>query len=66
MKNSNITVLAVKPLVYPKILHEIAPAVGPNNLIISVAAGVTIKSIEQVFLAISSGVQKFIKFFTLL
>ena len=48
VKNSNITVLAVKPLVYPKILHEIAPAVGPNNVIISVAAGVTIDSIQQV------------------
>ena len=48
VKNSNITILAVKPVVYPKILQEIAPAVGPNNVIVSVAAGVTINSIEQV------------------
>ena len=29
-------------------LTEIAPAVGPNNIIVSVAAGVTIDSIQKV------------------
>ena len=48
VKNSNITVLAIKPLMFPKVLSEIAPAVGPNNIIVSVAAGVTIDSIQQV------------------
>ena len=48
VKNSNITVLAVKPISFPKILSEIAPAVGPNNVIVSVAAGVTIDSIQNV------------------
>ena len=48
VKNSNITILAVKPLVFPKVLHEIAPAVGPDNVIVSLAAGVTIDSIQQV------------------
>lgn len=47
VKNSNITILALKPNVFAKVLTEIAPAVGPNNIIVSVAAGVTIDSIQK-------------------
>ena len=48
VKNSNLTVLGIKPYVFPRVLSEISPAVGPDNIIISVAAGVTIESIEAV------------------
>jgi len=47
VKNSNITILALNPNVFSKVLTEIAPAVGPNNIIVSVAAGVTIDSIQK-------------------
>ncbi len=40
-------VLAVKPQVLPNVLSEIADALAPNTLVISIAAGVTIERLEQ-------------------
>lgn len=44
--NSDVVLLAVKPQMFPKVLDEIS-ASARNTLLISVAAGVTIKSIES-------------------
>lgn len=47
IKQSKIVVLAVKPDQMGEVLDAISPLVTANHLIISVAAGVTIKTIEN-------------------
>lgn len=47
---ADIVILAVKPQVISKVLTEIAPAIGKEKLIITLAAGVPCSSIEQVLL----------------
>ena len=42
--------LAVKPHVAGKVLKEVAPFVTPDHLFMSVAAGVTINTMEKVWL----------------
>jgi pyrroline-5-carboxylate reductase len=43
----NVIVLAVKPQIINKVSQEIASVVQKNTLVISIAAGITLKSIEQ-------------------
>lgn len=44
---ANVVVLAVKPQVVPAVLAECGKALGPGHLVISIAAGVTTRSIEE-------------------
>jgi len=44
---SNVVVLAVKPQVMRAVLHEIAPALTPRHLVISIAAGISTRRIEH-------------------
>ncbi|MHB1001259.1 MAG: pyrroline-5-carboxylate reductase [Armatimonadota bacterium] len=46
VKNSDIIILAVKPYVMPNVLSEICNDLRQDQLLISIAAGVTIKSIQ--------------------
>uniref|UniRef100_A0A146KKA3 Pyrroline-5-carboxylate reductase n=3 Tax=Lygus hesperus TaxID=30085 RepID=A0A146KKA3_LYGHE len=47
IKNSDVTIMAVKPNIIPIVLKDIKSTVTPKNLLISVAMGVTIKNIEK-------------------
>jgi pyrroline-5-carboxylate reductase len=47
LKNSDVLVLAVKPQHMPAVLKEIAAGVGPQHLIVSVAAGVPLATLSQ-------------------
>ena len=42
-----VLILAVKPQDVPQVLQEIGPAVGPEQLVVSIAAGVPLTSIES-------------------
>ena len=46
-RDSEIVVLSVKPQAMSKLLTQVAPAIDPKKLIISVAAGVPIAAIER-------------------
>src|SRR6476660_3838549 len=46
VKLAGTLLLAVKPQDIDSLLAEIAPAVGPDHLVVSVAAGITTKRIE--------------------
>ena len=48
VNTSNLIILAVKPLVIKPVLKEIANSVTKDHIIVSVAAGVFIKDIEEV------------------
>ena len=49
VKNKNLIVLAVKPFTAGDVLEEIAPSFCPSkNLLISVAAGITLHTMESV------------------
>jgi pyrroline-5-carboxylate reductase len=43
---ADVVIVAVKPQIFTKVLHEIAPALTPGKLVVSIAAGVTTKTIE--------------------
>lgn len=47
VKNSNVIILAVKPQTMEQLLYEIAPMIKKDQLIMSIAAGVTIENIEE-------------------
>ncbi len=48
IKSADIVILAVKPQILPSVIHELKPSLQARKpLIISIAAGVTIKSLEQ-------------------
>jgi pyrroline-5-carboxylate reductase len=44
---THVMVLAVKPQIIKQVMAEIAPAVGPHTLVLSIAAGITIKTIAE-------------------
>ncbi|MBK9033788.1 MAG: pyrroline-5-carboxylate reductase [Myxococcales bacterium] len=46
-RKSEIVVLAVKPQILEKVVREVAGAIGPNTLVVSVAAGVDTATIES-------------------
>ena len=46
-KESGTLFLAVKPQILPGILEEIGPIPGPDQLVISIAAGITISFLEE-------------------
>lgn len=50
VKRSDVVILAVKPQIMGAVLAEIGPAVGPDKLLISIAAGVSAARLRQ-FLA---------------
>jgi pyrroline-5-carboxylate reductase len=51
VSKSDILILAVKPQTLPTLLKEIAPAVTDHHVVISIAAGVTLKQIGEGLLA---------------
>ncbi len=44
---THVMVLAVKPQVMKQVLREISPAVGPHTLVLSIAAGIPIATLEN-------------------
>ena len=47
VKGSEIIILAVKPQVMSIVLEDIGPVVSSNHLVVSIAAGITIHSLEK-------------------
>jgi len=47
VKRSEIIILAVKPQVMSIVLEDIGPVVSSNHLVVSIAAGITIHSLEK-------------------
>jgi len=50
---NDVIVLAVRPPLVKKVVAEIAPSVGKNKLIVSIALGITIRSIESVIFSMA-------------
>ena len=48
VKNCNIILFAVKPFVLRDVLTEIKPYITENHLVLSIAAGISIKTIEEI------------------
>ncbi len=48
VKNCNIILFAVKPFVLRDVLNEIKPYITENHLVLSIAAGISIKTIEEI------------------
>ncbi len=46
VKESDVIVLAVKPQVMPEVLEEIAPVIDGEKLVISIAAGITLQTLQ--------------------
>lgn len=44
---SNVIIIAVKPLILPKVLHEIKPVLTDSKIIVSIAAGIKIHQMEE-------------------
>lgn len=49
VSQSDVIILAVKPNVYNQVLTEIKQLVTENHIVVSIAAGITISQIENVF-----------------
>lgn len=48
-KNSSIVFLAVKPYLVKPVIQEISPALAPDAIVVSIAAGQTVKGMEGFF-----------------
>lgn len=44
---SDIVIMAVKPLILPRVLDEIKPALTESKVIVSIAAGIKINQIQE-------------------
>jgi pyrroline-5-carboxylate reductase len=47
VKESDVIVLAVKPQIMPEVLEEIAPVIDGEKLVISIAAGITLQTLQR-------------------
>ncbi len=47
VQESSVVILAVKPQIMPMILEEIAPVVHSEKLVISIAAGITLQTLQR-------------------
>lgn len=47
VKESDVIVLAVKPQVMPEVLEEMAPVLDGEKLVISIAAGITLQTLQR-------------------
>ena len=47
VQESTVVILAVKPQIMPSILEEIAPVVNSEKLVISIAAGITLQTLQR-------------------
>jgi pyrroline-5-carboxylate reductase len=47
VQESTVVILAVKPQIMPMILAEIAPVVNSETLVISIAAGITLQTLQR-------------------
>ena len=47
VQESTVVILAVKPQIMPMILEEIAPVVNSEKLVISIAAGITLQTLQR-------------------
>jgi len=47
VKESDVVVLAVKPQVMPEVLEEIAPVIDGEKLVVSIAAGITLQTLQR-------------------
>ncbi len=47
VRRCDLVILAVKPQVIDKVLAEISPALEPDKLLISIAAGITLQALEN-------------------
>lgn len=56
VNNSDIVVLAVKPNMVRRILREVYPSVTQDHLVISLCAGISIDTLQQVRLSFARGV----------
>lgn len=50
VSKSDMVVLAVKPSVVSPVLKEVSQAVSKDKIVVSIAAGIPISSIEQVII----------------
>lgn len=48
VKNSDIIIIAVKPNIYPAVLEDIKELINDSKTIVTIAAGVTIASVEDI------------------
>ena len=47
VQHSDVIILAVKPQIMPEVLQTIAPVVSRDQLVISIAAGITLQSLQK-------------------
>ncbi|KAF1414671.1 Pyrroline-5-carboxylate reductase 3, partial [Eudyptes chrysocome] len=47
LQESTLVFLATKPHILPAVLQEIRPAVGPHHIVVSLAAGVTLQTLQR-------------------
>ena len=48
VKNTNLIILAVKPNIIKSVLKELSPHLTKNHIVLSIAAGVNLRTLEKV------------------